>query len=78
MILEDLMPKLKSVPLIKRLRKAYPDYTWKYNPHGHMWECEVGYVTYVANLGGYNGDDYCGSSLCFYRNDGESTTELFL
>lgn len=74
----DLFNISKTKHVIDSLREQYPNYCWSYNRRGFCWGCEVGVVRKVAIIGGYTGDDYLGSELYFYRNDGEKTERVFI
>lgn len=62
----------KPISVIDVLYRNYGG-VWRYNRKGSCWEREGGGVArYVANLGGYNGDDYTGSTLMYYPSKGRS------
>jgi hypothetical protein len=60
---------LKTKSTIKFLREKYKG-EWIYRGQGNWENIGKGWVRSVAILGGFNGDDYCGSELIYYPNDG--------
>ena len=58
--------EFKPISIINVLRKKYGG-VWRYDRKGGRWEREGGGTArYVANLGGYAGDEYTGSTLMYY------------
>jgi len=60
---------LKRKSIISELRKKYNG-KWVYHREG-IWEhVGKGYACKVAILGGFNGDDFVGSELIYYPENG--------
>jgi hypothetical protein len=60
---------LKHKSIISYLREKYPG-KWIYRGHGYWEHIGKGMALQVAILGGFNGDDYCGSELIYYPKNG--------
>lgn len=60
--------KAQVKPVIKTLRKMFPEYTWKYNRGLCYWECEAGMVWWTASVDEF--DNPINPSLHFYKYDG--------
>lgn len=56
--------------IIRHLREKYPG-KWIYHGNGNWEHINKGWARNVAILGGFNGDDYCGSELIYYPENGK-------
>ena len=67
--LRKLEKGIRPLSIIKYLRNKYGG-EWVYRNNGNWEHVGKGYVRKVSILGGFTGDDYCGSELIYYPDRG--------